>query len=385
MSAKHDVPRTRTAEDLERKYNLAEMNKAIETVKETLNKINQNTNEFVNIIVGTLDNFEGLNDGKIVTYFYDGVPSENTYPYNTWENGTYDHINDLYYDRQSGKAYVLTATETEPIWIEVTDTEKIRVLALANATVDTKDNERIIFLDTPATPYTNGDLWLKDGVVYACQISKPETETYDEQDFIVSSSYNGDTLAVKIGKELEVLRGTVLQVINDVNFWKAEIKNLDEDTSDSIELLTGMFRTIITDANGESRMEQTENGWRFVITSLEEQVQQNNEKVNELEETTNQAKGSVADLESVVNTLKKQTASVIVGEYEGKPSVELFTSENAFKIVITNEEILFLDGTSTPAYIKNSGLNVENHLYVGGLAIVKRGNGHMSILPKGVI
>jgi hypothetical protein len=63
----------------------------------------------------------------------------------------------------------------------------------------------------------------------------------------------------------------------------------------------------------------------------------------------------------------------------------LYQEENSFKVVITNEEILFLEGTSAPAYIKNSGLNVENHLFVGSLAIVKRGNGHMSILPKGVV
>lgn len=385
MSAKHDIPRTRTPEDLERKYDLAGMKKTVEMVKETLNKINRNTDEFVNIIVGTLENFEGLNDGKIVTYFYDGVPSENTYPYNTWENGTYDHINDLYYDRQSGKAYVLSATETEPIWTEVADTEKIRVLAVANATIDTKDNERIIFLDTPTTPYTNGDLWLKDGVVYACQISKAETETYEEDDFIVSSSYNGDTLAIKSGQELEVLKGTVLQIINDVNFWKAEVQNLDKNTTDSIELLQGMFRTIITDENGESRMEQTEDGWRFVISSLEGQVQNNGEKVTELEKTANKSQGAVESLESAVESLKTKTAGITVGTYNDKPAIELFTSETSFKIVITNEEILFLDGTSAPAYIKNSGLNVENHLFVGSLAVVKRGNKHMSIMPKGVI
>lgn len=385
MSAKHDVPRTRTAEDLERKYDLAGLKKAIETVQDTLTKINQNTNEFVNVIVGTLENFEGLNDGQIATYFYNGVPSTETYPYTEWENGVLDHINDLYYDMQTGKVYVFTADETEPSWVESSDTEKIRVLALANATVDTKDNKRIIFLETPTTPYNNGDLWLKDGVVYACQISKAETETYEDGDFIVSSSYNGDTLAIKTGQELEVLRGTVLQIINDVNFWSAEVQNLDKNTTDSIELLQGMFRTIITDENGESRMEQTENGWRFVISSIEQQLQNNGEKVADLEEATNKSQSVVEGLESAVEEIKTKTASVKVGTYNDKPSIELFTSENSFKIVITNEEILFLEGSSTPAYIKNSGLNVENHLYVGSLSIVKRGNGHMSIMPKGVI
>ena len=54
MSAKHDVPRTRTAEDLERKYDLAGMKKTVEMVADTLNKVNRNLTDFVNLIVGSL-------------------------------------------------------------------------------------------------------------------------------------------------------------------------------------------------------------------------------------------------------------------------------------------------------------------------------------------
>lgn len=385
LSVKQDGARVRTAEDLERKYKLAEIRKMIEQPTEGITRINKILEDFVNTIVGTLENFEGISDGKIITYFHNGVPRIDTFPSNEWLEGGGDHINDLYYDRDTGKAYVFSYIDETMEWSEVTDKNKINVLAMANATVDTEDNKRVLYLENPQPPYDNGDLWLKDGFIYVCQISKPETESYEEHDFIVLSSYNGDTLAVKIGKSLEVLRGTVLKIIEDASQMNITIESLDDDTRSEIDFLKTSLSTLIRGQGGQSLMEQDENGIRFSITSILETLSSNTTKVSELDAGVNEIQGEVADVSQVIKHLEEKTAQVNIGSYEGQPTIELVSIGSDFKVMITNEEILFYNGTKAPAYINNNALFVEERLYIGNFSIVKRGNGHMSIIPKGVI
>jgi hypothetical protein len=390
--SRQDRQGVRTPADLERKYNLAGMQRAFEQTENSITRINQILQDYVNTIVGTLDNFEGLTDGHIVTYFYSGIPSLETEPTLSWENYE-EHINDLYYDRESGKVYNFSMTsENNYEWVEVIDKKKVNVLALANATVDAKDNNRRLFIEQPIPPYDNGDLWLKDGVIYACQISKPETEAYEEHDFIVSSNYSGDTLAVKIGTELQVLRGTVLKVLQDASQMNIAIESLDDNTRSEIDFLKNSLSTLIVGANGQSKMTQDGDKWVFEIKSIEETLNANSEKVSELSDSMNGVQNDIGNTQQILQRLQEKTTYVQIGETDdGKPTIELGTdNENGFKVIITNEEILFKEGSQTPAHISNETMHVtkasvEELFSVGTLSIVKRGNRHMSIMAKGVL
>lgn len=388
MSVKQDGSMVRTAQDLERKYKLAEIQKAFEQSEKTITRISQIVQDFVNTVVGTLDNFEGLSDGHITTYFYEGIPTLETEPTISWENPSEEHINDLYYDRDTGKAYTFVNVDGLGTyeWIEVEDKNKVNVLALANATVDTKDHQRRLFLEQPKTPYDNGDLWLKDGVIYACQISKPSTEEYEEHDFIVSSQYAGDTLAIKIGTELEVLRGTVLKVIEDADFMRVEINDLDKETTSSIELIKNALSTLITDENGQSMMKQTTDGWVFEMSNILETLKSNSEKVGELESSTSEVQAKADETEQLVKELEKRTTYISMGETEDKrPCIILGASNSSFKVVITNTEILFMEGKETPAYMTNKTMFInkaviEKELQIATMSWVKRPNNHISFM-----
>lgn len=393
MSIKQDGARVRTAEDLERKYKLAEIQKAFEQSEtgKGVTRINKIMEDFVNTIVGTLSNFEGLEDGKIIAYFHKGVPSSDTFPENEWTDGRLNHINDIYYDRDSAKAYVYTNTTEDIKWVEETDKNKINVLALANATVDVQDNKRVIFLEQPIPPYDNGDLWLKDGVIYVCQISKPETEEYEEHDFIISSSYNGDTLAIKVGTELEVLKGTVLKVTEDAKQLKVELTDKDKEMTSEIEFINSRLRTIIRNANGESMLTQDGDELYFSMTQILETLNNNSQKVNDLENSTTETSDALGKVETLAKQLEDRTAYMRVSQTEdGKPIIELGAENSDFKVEITNEALRFYEGSNIPAYISNetfhtNKINVITVASIGGLEIVKRGNGHMSIMPKGVL
>lgn len=390
MSIKQDGTRVRTAHDLERKYKLAEMRRAFEQRENTLTRVNQILQDFVNTIVGTLDNFDGLADGHIATYYYEGVPTIAGIPTSEWTDGYENHVNDVYYDRDTGKAYKFLVTDGVYDWVETENEKMINVLALANAMVDAEDHIRRVFVTQPTPPYSNGDLWLQDGVIYACQISKGAGEVYENFDFILASEYNGDTLAIKIGTELEILKGTVLKIIEDASYMKVQINDLDTGALASIELLKDMLSTLITDENGQSMMTQTEDGWKFEMKSILETLVSNSEKLEEIEGTTNETADSVGKVEDVVKKLEEKTAYVTITQNEtGMPQIELGSQESEFRLVITNSEILFMEGTHTPASISNETMNIknaniENTLQIGSMAWVKRANGHISFMPKGV-
>ncbi len=236
MSAKHDVPRVRTAEDLERKYKLSEMKKTFEMVENVLTKVNQNIADFVNLIVGSLESFEGTADGQIVTYFYNGVPTMENYPVSEWGDTYENHIEDLYYDRDEGKIYTFKKNNGVYEWVITDNADKIRAMAIANATIDTKDNFRRIFVEQPTPPYANGDLWLKTGEIFVCQITKASTESFEDKDFILSTSYVGDTLAFKVGNELQVLKGSVLTIQENNDSYNVRLEDLDKKITNEINL-----------------------------------------------------------------------------------------------------------------------------------------------------
>ena len=242
----------RTAQDLERKYDLSAligMKKAVENSIEGLNKTNTILEDFMASTIGSLDEIQNQLDGNITTWFYGGVPTLANLPASEWTTDEIknNHLGDLYYDQDTGNAYRFILKDGAYEWIELLDNEAAEALAIANAAKDTADGKRRVFVTIPTTPYDNGDLWLNEGEIYVCQITKAATETFDENDFILATKYTDDTVANQVGDNLEVLRGTVLTVIEDAEKFRAEIASKDEVTQSSIELLKNEFTVKIND------------------------------------------------------------------------------------------------------------------------------------------
>ena len=143
---------------------------------------------------------EGVNevkkkvDTKISTWYYSGTPTLSNTPAIDWTSNELkaDHIGDLYYDKETGYAYLFSFDNSVYGWEQVQDIDTIEALAIANAASDTADNKRRVFLNTPEPPYDNGDLWLNNEEIYVCQIGKPEGELYADGDFIVAVKYTDD-------------------------------------------------------------------------------------------------------------------------------------------------------------------------------------------------
>ena len=254
---KQDRNGVRTAQDLERKLNFQKMISGVEKATERnaneLININAELENFMSSTIGSIDNLQSQIDGQIHTYYYSGVPTLENLPTSEWLETEYsNYVGDLYYDKDTGYAYrfFLDNETNEYGWVRVTDDAVTEALALANAAKDTADNKRRVFLAPPLPPYDNGDLWLNDGEIYVCQISKLADETYAEDDFIIATKYTDDTLATQVRDELKVVQGTVTTIKESTDEFKIQfdttiktIQNETKETTEALETMSYSFGT----------------------------------------------------------------------------------------------------------------------------------------------
>lgn len=231
---KQDMNGVRTAQDLERKYNLSqnipqigELQKNYELQKNGLNKVENELTNFAKATTKNLEDIQNQVDGNITTWFSSGIPSLNNYPTNEWTTNDEknNHLGDLYYNKETGYAYRFTVENDTYKWIDIKDTDVTKALALANSAKDTADKKRQVFVVEPIPPYDCGDLWIKNEELYRCQTTKGSGETFEDNDWIIATKYTDDTVANQVGQNLTILSGTVTEIRNDVDELNTTMTN----------------------------------------------------------------------------------------------------------------------------------------------------------------
>ena len=255
---KQDRNGVRTAQDLERKYNLSSISlikKAVEQTETGLTKVNAELENFANATLNTIEDLQNQIDGNITTYYYSGVPTLSNLPVSSWSQSEYNvHIGDLYYDKNTGYAYrfYLDSTTNQYGWVKLTDNDVVQALAIANAASDTADSKRRVFTETPTPPYDNGDLWINNQEIYICQISKDSTQQYSSNDFIVATKYTDNTLANQVNERLTVVSGRVATVEQGVDELSTQIEENRYyiDGSGNRVLISEQVNRVTSNVNG---------------------------------------------------------------------------------------------------------------------------------------
>ena len=181
-----DLRGQQTIEQLKRAYNLdaiAKTQKAVELQKETITKVENEQTNIINSLMLSLDGIES--QSAMSLWFFNSIPTLENKPVSDWTTDEIktEHIGDLFYNRETGYVYQFKYIDSTYLWEQIIDNNIIQAMALTNASIDTTDNERVVFFDTPTTPYNNGDWYLIDNQLKICQISKPSTEIYEEKRF----------------------------------------------------------------------------------------------------------------------------------------------------------------------------------------------------------
>lgn len=231
---KQDCVGVNSWQEVERR--LQAQNQIIGTGNNTIVRVNNSLNSFLNALVLNLkDILEDQSD--ISLWFFDiDKPTTLTEPYISWETPN-EHIGDFFYSRTKGVVYKYTLNG----WEKNTDATLLKAMALTNTELVSGDNERKVFTTTPTPPYESGDWWIKeDGSLYVCQIGRKDI--YSAQDFVTSVNYAG-AVAEKTGNVLEVLKGTVITTTDSAVIY------LDKATGTTSQISGDSIRTGIIQSN----------------------------------------------------------------------------------------------------------------------------------------
>ena len=156
-----------------------------------------------------------------------------------------------------------------------------------------------------------------------------------------------------------------------------------------IDSLQATISTLITGQNGESLMTQTDTGWTFSLATIQNTLNTISNNVNNLNSSTSDMNNVINTLNSSVNDLGVYTDYIKFGVDNGKPCIILGETDSAFKVLITNTDIRFMEGSTIPASISNQALNIgtaviQNELRQGGFSWAVRSNGNYGLSWKGV-
>lgn len=159
----------------------------IDTVEEVSisqnNQLETLNTKLINVVDNIIPELQSQIDGEISTWFYEGEPTLDNAPANTWtdDNTKLKHIGDLYYDKATGYAYRFAYEDIEDSpnmgmifsWIKISDVDITKALsdvADAQATADSKAtvyNKTVDEINAITNSWTEqqksdnvGDIWI---------------------------------------------------------------------------------------------------------------------------------------------------------------------------------------------------------------------------------
>ncbi len=144
-------------------------------------------------------------------------------------------------------------------------------------------------------------------------------------------------------------------------------KNYEQSVADLKVLQDRIDSIVVTDESG-SQVIQTADGVRWNLTQMQQGVNDALDNAAAANENAENAQTSADQLKDQVNDITQKTAYMeIVQQEDGNPCLELGSSDNDFKVRLTNTSLGFYQGTLRVAYISNQALYIETAIIKSSL------------------
>ena len=229
--------------------------------------------------------------------------------------------------------------------------------------------------DFPALPEGTAHAWLSANdpmdpdfdLTYWTEYGKVVSEVKDEADHGITAAQDSAANASE----------TAQDAMNELNSVRSEINVLTESIS-----------TLVTDGNGGSLMEQTEDGWTFNIGAIQSQLNNAVNSITDIQGDLSEKETVINAINGLVDDIAEKTAYInMTTDDEGSPCIELGESTSDFKLRITNTSIDFMQGTNKIAYITNESLYIQSSVVTddfkigsgAGFIWKRRSNGNMGL------
>ena len=204
-------------------------------------------------------------------------------------------------------------------------------------------------------------------LTYWTEYGKVVSEVKDEADHGITAAQDSAANASE----------TAQDAMNELNSVRSEINVLTESIS-----------TLVTDGNGGSLMEQTEDGWTFNIGAIQSQLNNAVNSITDIQGDLSEKETVINAINGLVDDIAEKTAYInMTTDDEGSPCIELGESTSDFKLRITNTSIDFMQGTIKIAYITNESLYIQSSVVTddfkigsgAGFIWKRRSNGNMGL------
>lgn len=220
--------------------------------------------ETINNIKDGLDDLTNQIDSNIIYYKGNYVPTIENKPANEWNTDELkdNHLGDLFYDTETGKAYRFVKDGVIYKWEEEKNdvAEAIKLaedaVAKANDAQNSANSKRRVFVTEPLSPYDIGDLWTNGKDIFVCKIAKTSDQLFDQTDWENATNYAEEiqTTNTKLNETVSNLDGTKSTVANlqttlTNEYLNAEqIEAITNGQAQDIEALSGKVTQIETQA-----------------------------------------------------------------------------------------------------------------------------------------
>lgn len=195
---------------------------------------------------------------------------------------------------------------------------------------------------------------------------------------LTDNYYTKTQTDANIKVESDKITSSVAVISEDLQTAESLIKQL----ADNISML-------VTDGNGTSLMTQTDDGWVFSTSKLQNAIDATSEGLDTLVNNLGSTNSTVDILEQAVKDLGVLTDYITIGTYDDQPCIELGETDSEFKLRITNTQVVYTEGSSVLAYFTNQSMHIkkaiiEEELQQGGFVWKVRSNGNMGLIRLAV-
>ena len=266
-------------------------------------------------------------------------------------------------------SYAVTSDSTTYISMEWLDSDKVFISRPTGAYVATS-----ILKETYVSPSN----------AYYCRVSYP----IELKGKIKMESGNKSTDWTPAPEDVETEIGNAQSAANQSQSDASSAHERIDIAESIIQQLSDCISMLVTDENGASLMTQTENGWTFSMAETSKAVSDVANSLDDLIQETGDTQSAVEKLSSAVNDLGELANYVKITTSGSQPCIELGTGNSDFKLLITNTDIRFMEGSSVPAYINNQSLYIKKaviteELRQGNWSWQVRANGNLGLVWKG--
>ena len=133
------------------------------------------------------------------------------------------------------------------------------------------------------------------------------------------------------------------------------------EVKSSLQILADSVVTIVPDEEGNTtELKQTGTGWTFNLTDLDNTISDALDNIDTLLQNKADVSEAISGIKSTLEDHSKLQDYVTIGSINEQPCIELGEHGGDFKLIITNTEMYFMNGTVVLTTITNQKMIVEN-------------------------